>query len=150
MTPPHEIDILLVEDNPNDAELALRSLRRSNLGRKLLWVKDGVAALETVFGGEPHPQRPVQVLPRVVFLDLKLPKLDGVEVLRQLKSHPRTKSIPVVMLTSSREGVDVARSYHYGVNSYIVKPVEFDRFSEAVAQVGSYWLHLNEPTHPTG
>ena len=139
------IDILLVEDNPQDAELTLRVLRKRNLANHLTWVKDGAEAFEFIFGPSEGPAAPLACVPQLVLLDLKLPKVDGHEVLRRLKSDPRTRAIPVVMLTSSREEADIERSYEMGANSYIVKPVEFDAFVEAVTQVGMYWVLLNQP-----
>lgn len=147
MTHQENVEILLVEDNSRDAELTLRALRKRNLANQVVWVQDGQAALEFVFGppdGSAHDLR----RPRLILLDLKLPKLDGIEVLQRLKSDPRTATIPVVMLTSSREEQDVLRSYRHGANSYIVKPVDFDNFSEAVARLGMYWLLLNEAVEP--
>jgi CheY-like chemotaxis protein len=143
------IDILLVEDNPRDAELALHALKSRNLTNKVVWVKDGVAALEFVFGrgteGGTNGKEKLSHRPKVILLDLKLPKVDGLEVLGRLKSNEESRTIPVVVLTSSREEQDIVRSYKMGVNSYIVKPVNFDNFSEAVAQLGLYWLLLNQP-----
>ena len=142
-------DILLVEDNRRDAELALRALKSRNLTDKVVWVKDGVAALEFVFGrgmeGGTNGNRKLCHRPKVILLDLKLPKVDGLEVLGRLKANEESRTIPVVMLTSSGEEQDIVRSYKMGVNSYIVKPVNFDNFSEAVAQLGLYWLLLNQP-----
>jgi CheY-like chemotaxis protein len=144
-----EVEILLVEDNPLDAELAMRALKNRNLSNKLVWVKDGAAALEFVFGrgteGGTSGNRKVCQRPKVILLDLKLPKVDGLEVLGQIKANEESRTIPVVVLTSSREEQDILRSYKMGVNSYIVKPVNFDNFSEAVAQLGLYWLLLNQP-----
>ncbi|HLH30468.1 MAG TPA: response regulator [Terriglobia bacterium] len=131
-----EIDILLVEDNPNDAELTLRALRKSNIGARLAIAKDGAEALEYLLGGRPKP--------KVVFLDLKLPKIDGIEVLRRVREDDRTRSIPVVVLTSSQEERDITECYKLGVNSYVVKPVEFDKFYKAVGDLGIYWLALNK------
>lgn len=143
------IGILLVEDNPRDAELALRALKKRNLADGLVWVKDGAAALEFVFGLGTNGNRKVSQRPKVILLDLKLPKLDGLEVLRQLKANEESKTIPVVVLTSSGEDQDIVQSYKLGVNSYIVKPVNFDNFSETVSQLGMYWLLLNQsPEHP--
>ena len=143
------VDILLVEDNPRDAELTLRALKSRNLANKLLWVKDGAAALEFVFGrgteGGTDGKRTLRNCPKVILMDLKLPKVDGLEVLGRLKANEESRTIPVVVLTSSREEQDIVRSYKMGVNSYIVKPVNFDNFSEAVAQLGLYWLLLNQP-----
>lgn len=140
---PTDVGVLLVDDNPNDAELTIRALRKRNLASKLSWVKDGAEALETLFG--PDGSVAGQYQPRIILLDLKLPKVDGLEVLRRVKADPRTRQTPVVVLTSSREAPDVARCYELGVNSYIVKPVSFDNFSDAVATLGMYWLLLNEP-----
>jgi CheY-like chemotaxis protein len=139
------VEILLVEDNPRDAELTLRALRKRNLANNLVHVKDGQEALDFLFGGNGYAERRPEEHPKVVLLDLKLPKVDGLDVLRRLKGDERTRVIPVVVLTSSREECDVVESYQLGVNSYIVKPVEFENFSEAVAGFGSYWLLLNEP-----
>ncbi len=145
-----EVQILLVEDNPRDAELAMRSLKKRNLTNKLVWVKDGEEALEFIFGPRGGNSR-VRNRPKIILLDLKLPKVDGLDVLRKLKSDNSVKTIPVVVLTSSREEQDIVRSYELGVNSYIVKPVNFDNFSEAVAQLGCYWLLLNQPPErPSG
>jgi len=140
----NEVEILLVEDNPRDAELTLRALKKRNLANHLVWVKDGAEALDYIFGAGTNAGPRPNHTPRVILLDLKLPKVDGLEVLRRLKGDDRTKSIPVVVLTSSREERDVVESYRLGVNSYIVKPVDFENFSEAVAQLGMYWLLLNQ------
>jgi CheY-like chemotaxis protein len=148
MNTTNEVEILLVEDNPRDAELAQRTLKKRNLANKLAWVKDGAEALEFIFGPGTHEPRRVNHRPRLVLLDLKLPKVDGLEVLRQLKAGEESRVIPVVVLTSSREEQDLVRSYKLGVNSYIVKPVDFDNFSEAVAHLGLYWLLLNQPPEP--
>lgn len=131
-----EIDILLVEDNPNDAELTLRALRKSDVGARLAIARDGAEALEYLLSSRPKP--------KVVFLDLKLPKIDGVEVLRRVRADDRTRSIPVVVLTSSQEERDISECYKLGVNSYVVKPVEFDKFYKAVGDLGTYWLVLNK------
>jgi len=140
----NEVEILLVEDNPRDAELTLRALKKRHLANHLVWVKDGAEALDYIFGAGTNAGPTPNHTPRVILLDLKLPKVDGLEVLRRLKGDDRTKSIPVVVLTSSREERDVVESYRLGVNSYIVKPVDFENFSEAVAQLGMYWLLLNQ------
>jgi two-component system, response regulator len=144
-----EVEILLVEDNPRDAELALRALKTHNLVNKLVWVKDGAAALEFIFGPNTNDAANGNLQlchrPKVILLDLKLPKVDGLEVLGRLKANEESRIIPVVVLTSSCEEQDIVRSYKLGVNSYIVKPVNFDNFSEAVAQLGFYWLMLNQP-----
>lgn len=142
---PHQVEILLVEDNPNDVELTLRALKRHNLANRVFVVKDGAEALEFLFATGAHATRSMEERPKVVLLDLKLPKVDGLEVLRRIKSDERTKSVPVVVLTSSREERDVVESYKLGVNSYIVKPVEFEKFVEAVSEVGLYWVLLNQP-----
>ena len=139
------LQILLVEDNLNDAELAIRALKKHHLANSLIHVTDGQAALDFLFGTGAHQGRDVHHQPKVVLLDLKLPKLDGIEVLRQVRADERTKLLPVVMLTSSREDRDVIESYKLGANSYIVKPVDFEKFSEAVSNLGLYWLLLNEP-----
>jgi CheY-like chemotaxis protein len=130
-----EIDILLVEDNPNDAELALRALRKSEVGARVAIARDGAEAVEYL-ASRPKP--------KVVFLDLKLPKIDGMEVLRRLRADERTRSVPVVVLTSSMEERDINECYRLGVNSYVVKPVEFDRFYKAVGELATYWLVLNK------
>jgi two-component system, response regulator len=131
------VEILLVEDDPADVELTMRALSRHNLANRVLPARDGAEALDYLFSGQP--------LPKLVLLDLKLPKLNGLEVLRQLKADARTHRIPVVMLTSSREAPDIAEAYELGANSYIVKPVEFESFVKAVSDLGLYWLLLNEP-----
>jgi CheY-like chemotaxis protein len=143
MTSPTEI--LLVEDNPRDAELVLRALRKRNLANRVIQLKDGAEALDYIFATGAFAGRDLNHTPRVILLDLKLPKIDGLEVLRRLKADPRTRKVPVVVLTSSREESDVVRSYELGVNSYVVKPVDFDNFSRAVGELGFYWLLLNEP-----
>jgi two-component system response regulator len=134
-----------VEDTQEDAELAMRALRKKNLANKLHHVRDGAEALDFIFAKGQYAGRRVGDGPRVVLLDLKLPKVDGLEVLRQIKADPRTKRIPVVVMTSSREERDVVESYDLGVNSYIVKPVDFERFVDAVSDLGLYWLLLNQP-----
>jgi len=141
----HEVEILLVEDNPQDAELTLRALKQRNLANQVFTCHDGAEALEFFFGDRPHGLREIGVVPKVILLDLKLPKVDGLEVLRRLKEDDRTKTIPVVVLTSSREEPDIARAYRLGANSYIVKPVDFEAFARAVSDVGLYWLLLNHP-----
>lgn len=139
------VEILLVEDNPNDVELTLHTLRRHNLGNYVYVVRDGAEALEFIFCTGAYADRQIENSPKVVLLDLKLPKVDGLEVLRQIKADPRTQMIPVVVLTSSREERDIVESYQLGTNSYIVKPVDFGQFTEAVRQLGLYWVLLNEP-----
>ncbi len=145
MNAEYEIEILLVEDSPYDAELTIRELTRRNLANKLVHLKDGSEALEFIFGTGAYAGRDTSQHPKVVLLDLKLPKVDGLEVLRAMKSDPRTRTIPVVIMTSSQEQRDVVDSYHLGVNSYVVKPVDFDQFSKAVAELGCYWVLLNHP-----
>ena len=140
-----EVEILLIEDNPTDAELAIRALKKSNLANKLAWVKDGAEALDFIFATGPYSGRQVVNGPKVILLDLRLPKVDGMEVLRRIKNDERTRTIPVVVLTSSREDRDVAESYQLGVNSYISKPVEFDEFAKTVSELGLYWLLVNHP-----
>ena len=139
------VEILLVEDNPNDVEMTLRVLKKNNISNRIHVVRDGAEALEFIFCTGAYADRDIKNGPKVVLLDLKLPKVDGLDVLRQIKADPRTKSIPVVVLTSSREEQDIVRSYQLGTNSYIVKPVDFEQFTEAVRQLGLYWLLLNEP-----
>ncbi|TAK22066.1 MAG: response regulator [Chloroflexota bacterium] len=139
------IEILLVEDNPADAELTLHALRRNHLSNRIYHVEDGAAALDFLFCANGYAHRRIQDAPKVVLLDLKMPLIDGLEVLRRVKSDPRTRDIPIVVLTSSNEERDVVESHRLGVNSYIVKPVDFERFSEAVRQIGLYWALLNRP-----
>ena len=139
------VEILLVEDNPNDVELALHALKRNNLSNPIHIARDGAEALEFVFRTGKFADRSPEDNPRVVLLDLKLPKVDGMEVLKQIKENPQTRAIPVVVLTSSREERDIVESYNLGVNSYIVKPVDFEQFTEAVRNLGLYWLLLNQP-----
>lgn len=136
--------ILLVEDNPRDEELTLRALKKSNVLNPVVVARDGVEALGYLFARGAHAERPPTALPQIILLDLKLPKLDGLEVLRTLRLDQRTKLLPVVILTSSVEEQDLVRSYSLGANSYVRKPVDFVQFSEAVRQLGLYWLVLNE------
>lgn len=142
MTDLSTVEILLVEDDPHDAELTQRVLSRKHLANRVTWVKDGAEALDYIFRRGKYTGR-ADEQPRLILLDLKLPKVDGIEVLRQLKSHEDTKTIPVVMLTSSAEESDVVKSYKLGVNSYIVKPVDFEQFGETVAGAGLYWVLTN-------
>jgi two-component system response regulator len=144
------VEILLVEDSPEDLELALRALRKSKLTNRIHVARDGAEALEFIFGQEPNAGGRVEHAPKVILLDLKLPKVDGLEVLRQIKTDSRTKSIPVVVLTSSKEQKDIVESYKLGVNSYIVKPVNFEGFAGAVQELGMYWLLLNQPSKIDG
>jgi two-component system response regulator len=140
----HLVEILLVEDNPNDAELSLYALRKHRIANRIHLTKDGSEAIEYLFGEGAYEGRNVLETPKVILLDLKLPKVDGLEVLKRIKSDPRTHQIPVVVLTSSREDRDIIESYKLGVNSYIVKPIDFEQFSESVRQLGFYWVLLNE------
>ena len=140
-----EVEILLVEDNPSDAELTLRALKKNNLANKVFHVADGEEALNFIYCRGPYSERMIDDVPRVILLDLKLPKVDGLEVLKILKSDPLTREIPIVVLTSSTEERDIVETYRLGANSYIVKPVNFDRFSTAVKELGFYWLLLNQP-----
>ena len=132
------MEILLVEDNPHDAEMAMRALQKHNLANHLAWVRDGAEALEFLFGPTAVADPPLGPQSRLILLDLKLPKVNGLELLKRIKDDPRTRTIPVVVLTSSQEESDIVRSYAAGVNSYIVKPVDFDKFTEAVSQLGLY------------
>lgn len=140
-----DVEILLVEDNPYDAELTLRALKKHNLANQIVHVLDGAEALDFIFATGAYSHRKIENVPRVVLLDLKLPKIDGIEVLRAIKSDDRTRQIPIVVLTSSAEDRDRVETYKLGVNSYIVKPVEFENFMKAVSEVGFYWLLLNRP-----
>jgi len=139
-----EVEILLVEDNPTDVELTLRALKKHSLANKVHVVTDGAEALDYIFATGAYKEREIGDKPKVVLLDLKLPKVDGLEVLSKIKSDERTKDIPVVALTSSKEEEDRIKSYKLGVNSYIVKPVDFNQFTEAVRELGLYWVLLNE------
>jgi len=141
----NEVEVVLVEDNPNDAELAIRALKEYNFTNKLMWLKDGVEALDFIFAQGQYADRSVEEVPKVILLDLKLPMVDGLEVLEKIKSDRRTKSIPVVVLTSSSEERDIIASYNLGVNSYVIKPVDFDKFVDAAKEIGLYWMLLNEP-----
>jgi two-component system response regulator len=137
--------ILLVEDNPDDEELTLLSLRKNNLAHDIVVVRDGVEAIEFLFGNGQYAQRDVSHVPTVILLDLKLPKLDGLGVLKRLRAEERTRTLPVVVLTSSSQDADVIASYNLGANSYVRKPVEFGAFVEAVSSLGLYWVLLNRP-----
>lgn len=139
------VEILLVEDNPTDAELCIRSLHEHNLANHLYWVKDGAEALDLLFARGAYSSRGPNNHPKVVLLDLRLPKVDGLEVLRQLKADETRKFIPVVVLTSSKEDRDVLESYKLGANSFVSKPVEFNEFSDAVIKLGMYWILVNKP-----
>jgi CheY-like chemotaxis protein len=139
-----DVELLLVEDNANDAEMTMRALRKNNFVHKLLWVKDGVEALDFVRGTGAYLGRDPQQLPKLILLDLKMPRVDGFDVLRELKGDERTRSIPVVAMTSSNELLDLERSYRLGVNGYVTNPVRFADFVEAVAHIGMYWLLVNQ------
>ena len=138
------IDILLVEDNPQDAELTTRALKKRNFANRLFVVEDGPEALDFIFCRGLYAERDIAHPPKVILLDIKLPKLNGLEVLREIRADERTRLIPVVMVTSSREDPDIKTAYQLGANSYVVKPVEFDAFVEAMSQLGFYWLLVNQ------
>ena len=143
----NEVEILLVEDNMNDAELTIRSLKKINLANKLFHVKDGEEALDFIFSRGEFASRQGNNKPKIILLDIKMPKVDGIEVLRQIKSNNETKTIPVVIMTSSREEQDIVDSYNLGVNSYVVKPVNFEAFGKAISDLGLYWLIINQPLY---
>jgi two-component system response regulator len=145
MNEQNAIELLLVEDNPQDLELAVRALRKAHLSNNIQIARDGAEALEFIFCEGQYATRKIEDAPKVILLDLKLPKIDGLEVLKRIKGDPRTRMIPVVVLTSSKEQSDVVESYQLGVNSYIVKPVNFEQFAEAVSNLGLYWLLHNQP-----
>ena len=140
-----DVEILLVEDNPHEAQLTIRSLKKHNLANHLHHVDDGADALDFIFGREKYAGQPIAHTLKIILLDLKLPKVDGLEVLKAIKSDERTRAIPVVVLTSSKEEQDIVASYKLGVNSYIVKPVQFESFAKAVADLGMYWMFHNQP-----
>ena len=141
----NQVEVLLVEDNVHDAEMTIRALRKVNLSNNLVHVKDGEEALDFIFARGKFAGRETEQLPKVILLDIKMPKVDGIEVLRQLKAQDNSKTIPVVIMTSSKEEQDVIRSYQLGVNSYVVKPVDFEGFAKAVSELGLYWLLTNQP-----
>ncbi|HTI61426.1 response regulator [Mucilaginibacter sp.] len=140
----NRVEILLVEDNPHDAEMTIRALRKANLANRLTHVKDGAEALDFVFSRGVFSERSVHDKPKVILLDIKMPKVDGIEVLRQIKADENTRTIPVVIMTSSKEEQDIITSYNLGVNSYVVKPVDFEGFAKAVSELGFYWLITNQ------
>jgi two-component system response regulator len=139
------IDILLVEDNPRDAELTVRALKKRHLANRVIVVEDGVEALDFICARGKFTLREEPAHPKVVFLDIKLPKINGLEVLRAIRSDAKTRMIPVVMVTSSKQDPDIKAAYELGANSYVVKPVDFDSFQDVMSQVGSYWLLVNQP-----
>ncbi len=139
------VEILLVEDNPYDAEMAISALKSKNLANNLLHVEDGAEAIDFIYGQGKFSTRNIEQQPRLILLDLKMPKVSGIEVLEQLKGDDTTKHIPIVVLTSSKEEKDIVESYKLGVNSYIVKPVDFNKFSESVVELGMYWILINQP-----
>lgn len=145
----NQVEVLLVEDNIHDAEMTIRSLKKVNLANNLVHVKDGEEALDFIFARGKFADREAAQFPKVILLDIKMPKVDGIEVLRQLKSNESSKTIPVVIMTSSREEQDIISSYQLGVNSYVVKPVDFEGFARAVSQLGLYWLLTNQSPLPT-
>ena len=140
----NRVEILLVEDNPHDAEMTIRALRKANLANRLTHVKDGAEALDFVFSRGVFSERSVHDKPKVILLDIKMPKVDGIEVLRQIKADENTRTIPVVIMTSSKEEQDIITSYNLGGNSYVVKPVDFEGFAKAVSELGFYWLITNQ------
>jgi two-component system, response regulator len=143
--PDRDVEILLIEDNPEDAELTQRALRKHNLANRLVWVKNGALGLDFLFARGAYANRSIDDSPRLVLLDLNLPKVSGHEVLQQVKADPRTRKIPVVVLSSSTQDKDILRTYDLGVNSYVSKPVQFEEFARVVAQLGLYWLLINKP-----
>ncbi len=145
----NEVEVLLVEDNPHEAQLALRMFKKYNLGNRLLHIDEGIDALDFVFARGKYADRAGSSNLRVIFLDLKLPRIDGLEILKQIKGDPQTRHIPVVVFTSSKEESDVAAAYKLGANSYIVKPVDFETFSTTITALGNFWLHVNLPCHTT-
>ncbi|MDB5281350.1 MAG: response regulator receiver protein [Bacteroidota bacterium] len=140
-----QVEILLVEDSETDAAMTIRALKKSNLANKLLHLQDGAAALDFIFGLGEYLGRPVENQPNVILLDVKMPKINGIEVLRKIRADERTKRIPVVMLTSSKEDPDIQKCYNLGANSYVVKPLAFDEFQKAVSDLGLYWMIVNQP-----
>ena len=140
-----KLKYLLVEDNPSDAELTMRALKRKNMINKLVWVKDGAEALDFIFAKGEYSERNMEDVPKLILLDLRMPKVDGLEVLHRIKENDLTKKIPVVILTSSSEDRDIVESYKLGVNSYVSKPVEFDAFIDAISTLGFYWILINKP-----
>jgi|SRR5882762_3892269 len=140
----HDVDILLVEDNPDDAALVIRELKKNRLANNLIHLTDGAQALDFLFCRGEFSERKIEDKPKVIFLDLKMPKIDGLQVLHEIRADHRTRLIPVVVMTSSKEERDIADTYNQGVNAYVVKPVEFDSFSKAVTELGMFWLLVNQ------
>lgn len=141
----NKIEILLVEDNMSDAEMTIRALKKNNLANKLLHLKDGAEALDFIFGQGIYSDHKIENIPKVILLDLKMPKVNGIEVLQKVRADDRTKKIPIVVLTSSNEDPDIQQCYRLGANSYVVKPVQFEKFIKAVSELGLYWLLINQP-----
>lgn len=141
------VEILLVEDSSSDAEMTINALKKNNLANQLLHLKDGSMALDFIFAEGIYLNRNIEDKPRVILLDLKMPKVNGMEVLERIRSDERTKTIPVVMLTSSKEDPDIKRCYELGVNSYVIKPVEFDEFQKAISNLGLFWMIVNQTLH---
>jgi|SRR3954468_12561344 len=139
------VDILLVEDNPNDAELAILALKEENLANNLIWLKDGALALDFIFAKGQYSNRNGEKHPKLILLDLKMPKIGGIDVLKKIRGDESTKNIPVVVMTSSQEEKDIIATYNLGVNSYIVKPLDFDKFNRSVREIGFYWVVVNHP-----
>jgi CheY-like chemotaxis protein len=139
-----KLDILLIEDNSNDAELTIRALKKNKVASSIVHLRDGASALDFLFGKGAFENRDTGIKPKIILLDLKMPKVDGIEVLRKIKTDELTKKIPVVVFTSSKETSDLEKAYSYGANSYIVKPVDFDAFSSTIAETGRYWILLNQ------
>src|SRR5665647_597506 len=140
-----EIEILLIEDNLSDAEMTIRALRKSNIANKIIHLEDGFDGLEFIFGTGEYANRNISNLPKVILLDLKMPRMNGIEVLSKIKGDERTKKVPVVVLTSSKEDPDIETCYDLGVNAYVVKPVEIEAFSKAISDLGLFWLLINQP-----
>jgi two-component system response regulator len=140
----NEVEIILIEDNPDDAALTIRAFKQNKIGNSLVHLKDGQEAFDYIFDGKEFGGKKFSDLPKVILLDLKMPKINGIEVLERVKSDPKTKTIPVVVLTSSAEDPDIKRCYELGANSYIVKPVEFENFTKSVVDLGVYWLVMNK------
>ncbi|VXD13300.1 response regulator [Marinoscillum sp. 108] len=142
----HEIEILLVEDSVSDAELTIRALKKHNMANKLVHLENGAEALDYLFANGAYSEREVKNVPKLILLDINMPKVGGIEVLKQIKGDERTRKIPVIMLTSSKEDPDIDKCYDLGANSYVVKPVGFESFMKAVSELGMYWMLLNQPS----